>query len=276
MITSDISNFSIYLSIYLFNFCCDIRVIDVGLRNLFMGPDQSIPGKPGLLFVDMEKELVTDRFYFPEDVVSSSSSFLNDLVVDETREIAYLTDADGTGSLITFDYQTRQSRRYSGASTQNEADYVMVIDDVNYGTRIFTTPVDGIAMSQDCDYIYYCAVQGTHLYRVPSLLLRDFSGAYQETIDAAVVNLGSKPPSDGIMMWGDALYFGSLSESTFYGLNMSDNSSEANTTAEAVSIPADPVAMQWVCLSDCMYVCMYPVAMQWKCMYACIYICIIN
>jgi hypothetical protein len=225
------------------------RVIEVGLRNFFMGPGETVPGRPGLLLVDMAAApaAVTDRYYFPEDVVSPTSSFLNDIVVDEAREVAYLSDADGDGALITFDYRSRRSHRYSGPSTRNEPAYSMVIAGVNYGRRVFTTPVDGIAMGAGGEYVYYCAVQGTQLYRVATAALRDFSASSQAVVDAAVQSLGVKPPSDGIVVWGDALYFGSLPESTFYGLTIPESPS-ANMTSAAVSIPSDPVAMQWVCM----------------------------
>lgn len=219
-------------------------VVDVGLRNFYMGPGQTISGRPGLLFVDMTIDQVVDKYYFPEDVVSSTASFLNDIAVDESREVAYLTDAYGEGGLVSFDYRSWRSRRYSGASTKNEPDYVMVVDGSYYGKRIFTTPVDGIALSEDGKYVYYCAVQGTRLYRLPAELLRA-SRASQEEVDAAVECLGEKPPSDGIMAWNGTVYYGALPECSLCAAPLSGGA--GNTADRAPCLPSDPSTLRWVC-----------------------------
>jgi hypothetical protein len=221
-------------------------IIEVGRRNFFMGPRATVNGPAGVWLLDMNSGVVLSKYYFPNEIVPYDSSFLDDIVVDESLEIAYLTDAGfDEGALIVYDLKTQSSRRFAGASTQNEPGYVMIINGVNYGNKIFTTPVDGIALSADKRFVYYCAVQGTALYRVPADLLRNFS-ATADDIDASVVLMGSKPPSDGIMFLKDELFYGSLPESTFYSVTIIASSSPG-VTDDAVAVPANQDTMQWVC-----------------------------
>jgi hypothetical protein len=171
-----------------------------------------------------------------------NSSFLNDLVLDEARDVAYLTDSAGPGGIIVYDHKQGLSRRYSGASTDNDPNYVVYINGIYYGGKI-DTPADGIALSSDGEYIYYCAIQGDLLYRLPTSVLRDFSSS-NSLIDQSVLILGKKQPSDGIVMWDDVLYFGSLPEATYYALDLTAN--KANDPSNAVAVWPDPVNMRWV------------------------------
>lgn len=58
----------------------------------------------------------------------------------------------------------------------------MTISSKNDEQRNFTTPIDGIAMSPDFQYVYYCALADRNLYRIPTEVLRgrgNFSQFYQ-------------------------------------------------------------------------------------------------
>ena len=48
----------------------------------------------------------------------------------------------------------------------------MSVSGVAYGNSTFTTPADGIALDPEAEHVYYCALQGLSLYRVPAALLR--------------------------------------------------------------------------------------------------------
>jgi hypothetical protein len=224
-------------------------VIEVGRTNIF----EAVPtdGTPGIWIIDLLTDTVISKYYFPESVASSSNSFVNDIVLDENLEIAYLSDAWGDGGLIVYDYKGNTSLRYSGPSTERDPSYVMIINGVNYGNNIFTTPVDGIGLSPDYKYVYYCNVQGRYLYRIPAAVLRD-PASTQEEIDNAVVNLGTKPPSDGIQFWGDVLYYGSLPESTYYAVQLGEDDI-LNVTDKAVPVWPDQVNMRWVRHYFCLF-----------------------
>jgi len=69
-------------------------VIEVGRRNFFEINPRSIVNQPaGIWIIDMLTHEVITKYYFPSDVVTYDNSFLNDVVVDDIKDIAYFTDA---------------------------------------------------------------------------------------------------------------------------------------------------------------------------------------
>ena len=220
-------------------------VVETGRRN-FLSPSKSqyVDGAAGVWIVDLATKAILSKYYFPQDVASYDVSFINDIVLDERRNLAYLSDAGGSGGLLVYNHNDETSRKYTGASTMNVPSYVMIIDGVNYGTDIFTTPSDGIAITDDHEAILYGAVQGDTLYRVPTSVLRNFSTSSAE-IDAAVQTIGPKNPSDGMKYRDGVLYYGDLPQSTYHSLRISSHSMP-NITEEAISAPPDVNTMRWV------------------------------
>lgn len=219
--------------------------IEVGRRNFFEADaDLIVDGTPGVWQIDTTTNEISSKYYFPESVASSSDSFVNDIVLDEKRSFAYLTDAWGDGAIISYDYVNGVSKRYTGTSTQRDPSYALTVNGINYGTDTFTTPVDGIAISDDGHSIFYCHIQKDLLYRLPTEVLRDFS-LTDDVIDAAVEVLGKKEPSDGMMYWGGQLYWGSLPESTYYALKV-DATSSPNLNTSVIPAWPDAVQMRWV------------------------------
>ena len=194
--------------------------------------------------IDVATGEVLSKYEFPSEVVSYTDSFVNDLVLDQNKEIAYLTDAWGDGALIVYDHSAGISRRYSGPSTAPDPNYALVVNGVNYGTDIFTTPIDGIGISDDQQAVFYCNIQGTDLNRVPTSVLNDFTTS-DEDITAAVEVLGTKEPSDGMMYRDGVLYYGSLTESTYYALPVGAHD---YPSVETSSVPVWPkqVDFRWV------------------------------
>jgi len=219
-------------------------VVDSGRRNFLSASEKDyVDGTPSVWVIDLETRETKLRYKFPADVASPSDSFLNDIVLDEVNRVAYFTDAWGSGGLIVYDIAASTSRRYSGLSTANQPSYVMVIDNTNYGSSIFTTPSDGLALTEDSTALFYCAVQGDTLYRLPTSVLRNFSTTSAE-IDSSVEVIGSKNPSDGMKYLHGVLYYGDLPSSTYHALNITATSRP--DTASAVSAPSDPSTLRWV------------------------------
>lgn len=234
----------------------NLWVVDSGRRNFLSASEKDyIDGTPTVWVIDLETRATKFTYQFPADVASPSASFLNDIVLDETNRLAYFTDAWGSGGLIVFDIAASTSRRYAGLSTANQPSYVMVIDNTNYGSTIFTTPSDGIALTEDNTALFYCAVQGDILYRLPTSVLRNFNTSSAE-IDAAVEVIGSKNPSDGMKYLDGVLYYGDLPSSTYHAINVTATSRPDMTAA--VSVPSDPSTLRWVSLHCmcCCFVCL--------------------
>lgn len=220
-------------------------VIEVGRRNFYEpNPTKTVNGAPGVWIINTETGEIQSQYYFPPSIASPNNSFVNDIVLDEQKQIAYLTDAWGSGGLIVYNYGLGLSRRYSGPSTANDPNYVMIINGVNYGTNQFTTPIDGIAITDDCKAIFYCAVQNVYLYRIPTSILNDFTKTTDDITASVEVIPGTKEPSDGMMYLNGVLYYGSLPESTYYALKISSKSTP--DISESVGTWPDQVNMRWV------------------------------
>lgn len=165
--------------------------------------------------------------------------------------MAYFSDAWDAGAIIVLNMNTRTSRRFAGPATANDPSYSMVINGKNYGKHIFTTPTDGIAITADKNALFFCQVQGTTLYRVPTAVLQDDSTPEDSdpnaAFNAAVQVLGTKEPSDGMKYIGDTLYWGALTQSTLYSMRVNATSAVADMETEAQPwVAQDADTMQWV------------------------------
>merc|ERR1712025_1284833 len=97
-------------------------VIDAGRKYFFNSPqlpDNKCP--PKILLIDIATRKVISRYIFPDDVAPYNASFLNDIVLDVPRKVAYISDT-GTGpadrgSIIVYDHNKKNSRRFQGVST---------------------------------------------------------------------------------------------------------------------------------------------------------------
>ena len=183
-------------------------ILDVGLQNLLT--PTIVPGVPKLVLYDMVQDSVVQTFVFPSSVASYTGSFLNDLVVDQQHGMVYISDSLGAGGIVVYNRNTNTARRFTGPSTANNPAVRITINGFTLPAAA-NTPSDGIALSQDLKTLYYCALQGDTLYSLPTLALQDFSLSTAD-LNAQVVTLGSKPPSDGMAFSDNGnLYFGNLS-----------------------------------------------------------------
>eukprot|EP01099_Mayorella_cantabrigiensis_P001744 TRINITY_DN176_c0_g2_i1.p1 TRINITY_DN176_c0_g2~~TRINITY_DN176_c0_g2_i1.p1 ORF type:complete len:450 (-),score=106.67 TRINITY_DN176_c0_g2_i1:148-1497(-) len=220
-------------------------VIDVGRRNFFGDdPEEIVNGPAGIWVIDLETNEVISKYYFPRDIVSYNNSFLNDLVVDDTLDIAYITDAWGEGGIVVYELNTNTSRRYTGESTIGDPEYVMIINGINYGNQVFTVPIDGIAITPDFEVIFVAQIQGTRLYRIPTAILRNFSATFEE-IDEQVQFLGYKEPSDGMKYLDGILYWGSLTTSTYYYTVINETDFPFLPTTQVIA-PPSVETMNWI------------------------------
>jgi hypothetical protein len=217
-------------------------VIDTARRNFF-SPVGAVAGTPAVWIFNLGDDSLVTKYMFPENIASSTESFLNDIVIDERNYMAYLSDAWADGAIIVLDIFNGVSRRYAGASTKNDPTYAMIVNGINYGTKIITTPTDGLAITSDFEAIFYCQVQGTTLYRLPTSVLAN-SSMTNSQIDSHVQTIGSKEPSDGMKYLKGRLFWGSLTTSTYYSMSIDATSLPAMSTATAASV--DQEKMEWI------------------------------
>lgn len=97
---------------------------------------------------------------FPNNVVSSTSNFLNDVLdyVEGRARYAYISDASD-GKIVVYDYKNDDSYYSEDDSTKRSSKSI--------------APIDGIAMSHDFQYVYCSTLKSTELYAIPTSVLRD-------------------------------------------------------------------------------------------------------
>jgi|EP00927_Polykrikos_kofoidii_P073743 hypothetical protein len=197
-------------------------IIDVGRRDIFAPtPNNEIP--PKLVIYDIAKRVAVRTYTFPDSVLSYTSSFLNDIVLDEVNMRAYMSNTlgvEGSGGIVTYDYKTNSARRFSAASTRATPGYACC--DILGSHWSIAGNSDGIALTPDLRHVFYSAISSTHLWSVPtSALFESWNAeqtAYDQAVDEQVTLHGLKAGvSDGMNFdSGGTLYYGVVQENAVY------------------------------------------------------------
>jgi hypothetical protein len=172
---------------------------------------------------------------FPDSVFPRNNSFANDIVLDEARGLAFMSDTWAAGGIVAYDFAANRSRRWDHASFEGDPDGHITENGVTYASA---TPSDGIALSPDGAHVYYCAMSTPFVYRVSAAELADFdlpNGALKVEL------LGKKGISDGMTFARDGtLFFGSNELDAVVAWNVSLPLANASVLYE------DAIANQWV------------------------------
>lgn len=145
-----------------------------------------------------------------------AGSYLNDVRVDAKRRFAYLTDS-GLGALVVINLRNDRIRRVlvDHPSTKAEDKTQIVIAGaplLDAGGKTPKIHADGLAIDSAKEFLYYKALTGKKLYRIPTKKLRNFSMP-DRYIDDAVETLGDVMPSDGMATDGAGnLYLTAITE----------------------------------------------------------------
>ena len=174
-----------------------------------------VEGGPILYQFNLKSNTKEKAYTFPKEMYVSHSYF-NDVRIDTKREIAYISDS-GAGALIVLNLKTGVSRRLldNHASTKSELDS-LVCDGQAWNKSVHS---DGIALSPDLNYLYYSALTGHTLYRIPTSVLSD-SNLSKEQIAENVEKVMSIPATDG-MLFDKAgnLWLGGLEDNSINKIN---------------------------------------------------------
>ena len=188
-------------------------VVDVG-RKYFTeseAVDNSCP--PKMVLVDVPTGEIVETYVFPSEVTPYNGALLNDIVVDVPNEVVYLTftgnNASDLGALVFYDRRFKRSRRFEDRTTHAE--------NLGFTRNLAGFPVDGIALSPRADRIYYCPLDGFHLYSIDTAILRDFTSSLS-SVATTIIDHGAKPSNnDGMAMGSDGdLFFGGITTDTLY------------------------------------------------------------
>jgi sugar lactone lactonase YvrE len=134
-----------------------------------------------------------------DGVADRKGSFLNDIVVDERRKVAYVSDSGlrsaphNQVAIIVVDFDTGRARRVLDKHPSLQVEPGVKV--VSHGAEVWPGKplllgINGIALSPDASTLYWAVTTGTHAHAVPTRLLRE-QRVDASAISAAVRDLGS-------------------------------------------------------------------------------------
>jgi sugar lactone lactonase YvrE len=154
-------------------------VLDMG--NV-AGEDKVPDGAIKLVIFDIASGREVKRHAFPDGVVDRATSFINDLVLDEDRQIAFISDSGVRGGsptpsgIIVYDLTTNTSRRVldKHASVQNDLARPLKVngEDVFPGKPL-AVGINGVTLSADRKTLYWSITSGDGIYSAPTAALLD-------------------------------------------------------------------------------------------------------
>jgi sugar lactone lactonase YvrE len=175
-----------------------------------------VKGGPKLVRIDLATNEVAHVFSFDEDL-APQGSYLNDVRFSPDGRFAYLTDSGASGALIVVNIDDGSAWRVLDGhpTTQPEKDVVVHTDGVPLRRpdgRGAEFAADGIALSRDGEWLYWQALTGKTLYRLPTKALQN-SRLSDDTIAGKIEVVGENGVSDGLWIDADGrMYVSALEE----------------------------------------------------------------
>ncbi len=135
-----------------------------------------VPGGAKLVKVNLSANEVAQVVLFDGSAVTEKS-YLADVCVDESDNVAYISDS-GAGAILVVDLSSGSTRRVLAGhpSTLAEEGVVPVIDGRELRYESGKAPrvnVDGLALDPDRKFLYYHALTARTLYRINTAYLKD-------------------------------------------------------------------------------------------------------
>jgi sugar lactone lactonase YvrE len=159
------------------NFLWVLDSAPAGSASVFGDDKSEKSGQFKLLKINLSTNVV-ERVYKFEDLAKDKSA-LNDVVIDNDKHLAYLSDP-GLHAIVILDLNTGKTRAVlqDDRSTVVKAGLNLHLDgkDVMDETgKPFVSNVNGIALTLDHKYFYYRAINQYNLYRIETAFLADSS-----------------------------------------------------------------------------------------------------
>ena len=191
------------------HFIC-VQSVTVDPQGFLWVVDPAAPGnefiKPGgvkLVKIDLSTNKVAQVILF-DKTVAPQGSYMNDVRVSPDGRHAFLTDSGQQGALIVVDVAAGIARRVLDGDprTQPEPGVVPYTDGHELrrpDDRIPAFAADGIALDAQGRYLYWQALVGRTLYRVPTSALVSTTMA-PAGVAASVEKVGTTNVADGLWM----------------------------------------------------------------------------
>uniref|UniRef100_A0A0B7ARG0 Bee-milk protein n=1 Tax=Arion vulgaris TaxID=1028688 RepID=A0A0B7ARG0_9EUPU len=199
-----------------------------------------------IVVYDLNTDSEIQKYELPSNVASPTSNFLNDITLDYVGgkvRFAYITDANDA-RIVVFDFQTLKSFTVKHQSMNIEGNNaeIVIINNRSYNIPV---AVDGIAMSPDFKYVYYCSLAAYNLYQIPTSSLRFGSSDGIRSVGAKVSQSG------GIGHGNKHLYYGSFGENAVYFWNLERDMANQKLGIDKVTMKTQTLlvrndsTMQW-------------------------------
>jgi sugar lactone lactonase YvrE len=158
---------------------------------------------PKLVRIDLKDDRVKQVIAFGEDV-APQGSYLNDVRFSKDGKHAFITDSGVKGALVVVDIGTGKARRVLDGhpSTQMKKGLNVKADGKELRRpdgRGVEFSADGIALSDDGQYLYWQAIKGDDLYRIATSALCG-AGLRGEDVAAHVEPFGKNGVADGLLI----------------------------------------------------------------------------
>jgi sugar lactone lactonase YvrE len=128
-----------------------------------------VEGGPKLIHIDLKNNKVLRTFYF-DDETAPPASYLNDVRIDTKNETAFITDS-GMGAIVVLDLASGASRRVLGDHPSTKAEEItFAVQNRQMAMKVHS---DGIALDENDGWLYYQALTGRTMYRIPAKALRE-------------------------------------------------------------------------------------------------------
>jgi sugar lactone lactonase YvrE len=168
-----------------------------------------VSGGAKLVKIDLKTNKVVRNIVFP-DSVAPKKSYLNDVRIDNQNGFAFITDS-GIGGIVVVDLKNGQARRVlqNHPSTKAEPAVTLDIEGVKLIDPKSGDPVqihsDGIAYDKTGGFLYYQALTGRTLYRVP---VPDLENINLSDADLAkrIETVATVPAADGLAFRDGSIY----------------------------------------------------------------------
>ena len=155
---------------------------------------KGVVGNAKLYRFDLEKNKLDKTWVF-DSKIAPEKSYLNDLRIDDQEKKIFITDS-GLGGIIVLDMESGEAKRLLDNHPSTEAeDITLVVDKKKFDKKIHS---DGIALSPVDNKLYYHALTGYTLYRVPTSHLETTMRDETQLVKK-VENLGTTPAPDGMI-----------------------------------------------------------------------------
>ena len=189
-----------------------------------------VSGGAKLVQIALADDSVTRVIAFDEEV-APQGSYLNDVRFSNDGKYAYITDSGVVGALLVVDLGAGKTVRLLDGhpSTQVKKGLDVAVDGAPLRRpdgRGVEFSADGIELSSDGKYLYWQAIKGDELYRIPTAVLLD-AGLRGEDVGNAVESYGKNGVNDGLLIarGTEDMYLTSVQDNAIKVRNLADGPS---------------------------------------------------